>query len=214
MLVPKGAQLEQIADGFLWTEGAVWNKPGECLLFSDIPNNVVIRWKQGEGTSLHLKPSGDTGARPRCGKAGDEPGSNGLGFDAQGRLLLCQHADRRVVRIEKDGTKTVLADRYRGKRLNSPNDLTVHPNGEIFFTDPAYGLAKWDTKELDFTGVFRISAGDGQLHLVSRDLRPNGIALSPNGKTLNVTSGRNWMAFSVNEDGSTGDGKVFADSSK
>ena len=213
-LVPTGAKLEKIAEGFIWTEGATWFKAGQALLFSDIPNNVVIKWKEGQGTSEHLKPSGYTGERPRGGKAGDEPGSNGLGFDAQGRLLLCQHGDRRVVRIEKDGTKTVLADRYEGKRLNSPNDLAVHPNGDIFFTDPPYGLAQWDTRELDFTGVFRISAKDGQLHLVSRDLRPNGIALSPDGKTLYVTNGRTWMAFPVNADGSTGEGKVFVDSSK
>lgn len=210
-LVPEGAKMEKIAEGFIWTEGALWSKADQALLFSDIPNNVVMKWKEGEGTSEHVKPSGYTGERERGGKPGDEPGSNGLAFDAQGRLILCQHGDRRVVRIEKDGTRTVLADRYRGKRLNSPNDLTIHPNGDVFFTDPPYGLAQWDTRELDFTGVYRISAKDGQLHLVSRDLRPNGIALSPDAKKLYVTNGRTWMAFPVSEDGSTGEGKVFVD---
>jgi len=99
-----------------------------------------MKWKAGEGTSEHVKPSGYTGERVRGGKPGDEPGSNGLAFDAQGRLILCQHGDRRVVRIEKDGARTVLVDQYMGKRLNSPNDLTIHPNGDVFFTDPRTDL--------------------------------------------------------------------------
>src|SRR5436309_8350388 len=168
VLVPKDAQLEKIADGFIWTEGAVWYKPGRCLLFSDIPNNVVIKWEPGQGASEFLKPSGYTGAKPRGGKPGDEPGSNGLAIDAQGRLYLCEHGDRRVTRIEKDGKKTVLADNYTGKKLNSPNDLALHPNGDIYFTDPPYGLAKGDKRELDFTGVFRISGKDHTISLVSK----------------------------------------------
>src|SRR5262249_7638927 len=111
-LVPKDARLELIAEGFIWTEGAAWDKPGKCFLFSDIPNNVVVKWEPGKGTSEYLKPSGYTGLKPRGGKAGDEPGSNGLFVDSQGRLHLCEHGDRRVTRIEKDGKKTVLADNY------------------------------------------------------------------------------------------------------
>ena len=213
-LVPKDAQLEKIADGFIWTEGAVWHKAAKCLLFSDIPNNVIIKWKEGEGTSEFLKPSGYTGSKPRGGKAGDEPGSNGLMFDTQGRLTLCEHGDRRVTRIEKDGTKTVLADNYLGKRLNSPNDLAIHPNGDVYFTDPPYGLDKGAKRELDFMGVFRISAKDGKIALVSKDLRPNGIALTPDAKKLYVTNGNAWMVFPVNPDGSTGQGKVFVDIKK
>lgn len=210
-LVPKDAQLEQIADGFIWTEGAVWYKPQKCLLFSDIPNNVVVRWKQGEGTSVFLKPSGYTGDTPRGGKPGDEPGSNGLNVDAQGRLHLCEHGDRRVTRIEKDGKKTVLADRFMGKRLNSPNDLAIHPSGDVYFTDPPYGLAKGAVRELDFTGVYRIHAKDGSLSLVSRDLKPNGIALSPDQTKLYVTNAGKWMVFPVSADGTTGEGKLFVD---
>ncbi len=213
-LVPKDAQLEKIAEGFIWTEGAVWFKPGKCLLFSDIPNNVVVKWKEGEGTSEFLKPSGYTGAKPRGGKAGDEPGSNGLNVDQQGRLVLCEHGDRRVTRIEKDGKKTVLADSYLGKRLNSPNDLAIHPNGDIYFTDPPYGMEKGAKRDLDFTGVFRIAAKDGAISLVARDLQPNGIALTPDAKKLYVTNGSSWMVFPVNDDGSTGEGKVFVDSRK
>src|SRR5207237_920523 len=123
-----------------------------------------------------------------------------------------EHGDRRVTRIEKDGTKTVLADNYMGKRLNSPNDLAIHPNGDVYFTDPPYGLAKGAKRELDFTGVFRISAKDGTVSLVSKDLqRPNGIALMPDAKKLYVTSGDAWMYFPVAADGFTGEGKVFVD---
>src|SRR4029077_110070 len=113
---------------------------GKCLVFSDIPNNVVVQWKPGVGTSVFLTPSGYTGTKPRGGKAGDEPGSNGLMFDAQGRLYLCEHGDRRVTRIEKDGKKTVLADNYMGKRLHSPNDLVFKSHRALYFTDPPYGL--------------------------------------------------------------------------
>jgi gluconolactonase len=208
-LIPKDAQMEKIAEGYIWTEGAVWYKPGKCLLFSDIPNNVVVKWEPGKGASEYLKPSGYTGAKPRGGKPGDEPGSNGLAVDAQGRLHLCEHGDRRVTRIEKDGKKTVLADNYMGKKLNSPNDLALHPNGDIYFTDPPYGLAKGDKRELDFTGVFRISGKDGTISLVSKALNPNGICLSPDNKKLYVTNGGSWVVYDVNEDGTVGLGKTF-----
>ena len=210
-LVPKDAQLEQIADGYIWTEGVVWYKPGKCALFSDIPNNVVVKWQDGPGASVFLKPSGYTGEKPRGGKPGDEPGSNGLSVDAQGRLNLCEHGDRRVTRIEKDGKKTVLADKYMGKRLNSPNDLAIHPNGDVYFTDPPYGLDKGAKKELDFSGVFRIDGKFGTLSLVSRDLKPNGIALSPDATKLYVTHGSKWVVFPVNPDGTTGEARPFVD---
>ena len=144
-LIGKDAVVETIARGFIWTEGTAWNKEGKFLLFSDIPNNVVHKWQDGK-LSVFVKPSGYTGKTPRGGKPGDEPGSNGLRFDAQGRLTLCEHGDRRVTRIEKDGKKTVLADNYMGKKLNSPNDLALHPNGDVYFTDPPYGLAKGDKR--------------------------------------------------------------------
>src|ERR1043165_2720075 len=140
-LVPKDAKVETIARGFIWTEGVAWNKQGKFLVFSDIPNNVVHKWQDGK-LSEFVKPSGYTGKTPRGGKPGDEPGSNGLRFDADGRLTLCEHGDRRVTRIEKDGKKTVLADDYMGKKFNSPNDLVYHSNGDLYFTDPPYGLPK------------------------------------------------------------------------
>lgn len=211
-LVPKEVVgLEKIGEGFIWTEGAVWNKTGSFLLFSDIPNNVVMKWKQGEGISTYLKPAGYTGEKPRGGKEGDEPGSNGLSIDGEGRLHLCEHGDRRVTRLEKDGKKTVLADKFMGKKFNSPNDLAIHPSGDIYFTDPPYGLAKWDKRELDFTGVYRIHVKDGSISLVSKSLNPNGITFSPDAKKLYVTHGGKWMVFPVAEDGSTGEPKLFVD---
>jgi gluconolactonase len=221
-LIPKGAKLEKLAEDFIWTEGPVWVKKGGYLLFSDIPRNAVNKWKEGEGISVFLKPSGYTGKKPRGGKPGDEPGSNGLVLDPTGRLVLCQHGDRRVARLELNGKQTVLASRYMGKRLNSPNDAVFKSNGDLYFTDPPYGLPKhWDdpARELDFCGVYRISAKDGSLTLLTKEMsRPNGIALSPDEKTLYVANSDPkkavWMAFDVKEDGTLGKGRVFFDANK
>jgi gluconolactonase len=217
-LIPKGAVLEKLAEGFKWSEGPVWVKKGGYLLFSDIPRNAVNRWQEGKGVKVFLKPSGYTGKKPR----GGEPGSNGLLLDPEGRLVLCEHGDRRVTRLELDGKKTVLASRYEGKRLNSPNDAVFKSNGDLYFTDPPYGLEKvWDdpARELDFCGVYRVSAKDGKLTLLTREMsRPNGIAFSPDEKTLYVANSDPkkavWMAFAVKEDGTLGKGRVFFDATR
>jgi gluconolactonase len=219
-LVPKDAKVETIARGFIWTEGPVWVKDGGYLLFSDIPNNVVMKWQEGKGTSKFLHPSGYTGKTPRGGKPGDEPGSNGLTLDAQGRLTLCEHGDRRVSRVEKDGSKTTLADKYMGKRFNSPNDLVYHSNGDLYFTDPPYGLPKGaddPAREMDYCGVFLLKK-NGTLILLTKEMtRPNGIALAPDEKTLYVANSDFgqpvWMSFPVKGDGTLGKGKVFVDGS-
>jgi gluconolactonase len=231
-LIPKSAVMERIASGFIWTEGTCWVPKGGYLLFSDIPNNVVHKWKDGAQVAKFAFPSGYTGKTPRGGKPGDEPGSNGLRIDPEGRLTLCEHGDRRVARIDVilgpdtkpmigQMKKTTLADKYMGKRLNSPNDLVFHSNGDLYFTDPPYGLPKHfddPARELDFCGVYRLKK-DGELTLLTKEInRPNGIALSPDEKTLYVANSERdrpvWTSFPVKDDGTIGEGKVFFDASK
>ncbi len=212
-LIPKDAKIEVLAAGFKWAEGPVWVKDGGYLLFSDIPNNRVNKWSPREGLRKFLEPSGYTG---KAKFEGPEPGSNGLAIDGHGNLVLCQHGDRRIARLTKDGKFETLADRYRGKRLNSPNDLVFHPNGDLYFTDPPYGLPKNvddPAKELDFQGVYRLKPS-GELTLLTKELsRPNGIGFSPDFKTLYVANSDPaqaiWMAFPVKEDGTLGPGKPF-----
>jgi gluconolactonase len=218
-LLDKDAKIEKLTDGYAWAEGPIWVKrDGGFLLFSDIPNNRVMKWQEGKGASVFMKPAGYTGTKERKG----EPGSNGLTLDHEGRLILCEHGDRRVSRLDswtdKDMKKTTLADKYDGKRFNSPNDLVYNSNGDLYFTDPPYGLEKnWDdpARELDFCGVYRLSK-DGKLTLLTKELsRPNGIAFSPDEKTLYISNSDPlkpiWMAYPVKEDGTLGKGKVFFD---
>jgi gluconolactonase len=212
-IVPVDAALEKIADGFAWAEGPVWNRAGKYLLFSDVPNNRIIKWTESEGTSVFLQPSGYTGTEPFTGR---EPGSNGLTFDKKGRLVFCQHGDRRIVRREKNGTITTLADRYEGKRFNSPNDLIFKSNDDLYFTDPPFGLPKTfddPQKELPFQGVYRLSA-KGNLTLLTTEVKaPNGIAFSPDEKKLYVADSARalWFVFDVKKDGTLSPGKVFFD---
>jgi gluconolactonase len=214
-LVPKEAKLEKIADGYTWVEGPVWDRKGGYLLFSDIPANSILKWKEGEGASVFMKPSGYSGAKPFKGR---EPGSNGLIFDLNGKLVVCEHGDRRLTRVEDDGKKSVLADRYEGKRLNSPNDVIVKSNGDFYFTDPAYGLPKSfndSTRELDFCGLFRVST-DGKVTLLTKEINaPNGIAFSPDEKKLYVTDSHDkrpaWLVYDLKEDGMIENGRLFHD---
>jgi gluconolactonase len=214
-LVPPGTVPEKIVDGRQWAEGPVWVRDGGYLLFSDVVANAIYRWKAGEGVSLFLERSGYTGAAPF---AGIEPGSNGLALDSRGRLVFARHGDRQIVRREPDGRITVLVDRYRGKRLNSPNDLVYRSDGALYFTDPPFGLPRsYDdpARELRHQGVYRLGS-DGRLTLVSDELRaPNGLAFSPDERTLYVSNADArrlvWMAYPVLADGSLGAGRVFFD---
>ena len=221
-LVDSDAKMEVIGEGYEWCEGPVWVPAGNFLLFSDIPNNAIMRWDAKDGARLYLKRAGYTGNDPRCG----ESGSNGLVLDRRGHLVLCQHGDRRVARLDSSWEKpeakyTTLADRYDGKRLNSPNDAVVDSQGNIYFTDPPYGLLKGmedPKKELSFQGVYRIGA-DGKLTLLTKELeRPNGIGLAPDEKTLYVANSYDRrhviMAFPLNDDGALGEGRVFFDANK
>jgi gluconolactonase len=213
-LIPREAVIEKLASGFDWAEGPVWVRKGEYLLFSDVPRNIVYKWREGIGTREFLAPSGYSGQTPRAG----EPGSNGLAIDSNGRLILCEHGDRRVGRLEKDGTRTTLVQYFKYHRLNSPNDLVYKSNGDLYFTDPPYGLLKLNQdpeKELMFNGVYRLGA-TGELTLLTAELSfPNGIALSPDERLLYVAvsdpSRAVWMAYDLKPDGTIGAGRVFFD---
>jgi gluconolactonase len=212
-IVPPDAKIVKLAEGFQFTEGPVWHPDG-YLLFSDPNNNTIYRWSPDDGISIYRAKSGYTGID--IGEYG-QPGSNGLTLDKQGRLTICEHGNRRVTRLEKNGVLTVLADRYEGKRLNSPNDLVYRSDGTLYFTDPPFGLPKFfddPRKELPYSGVFRVK--DGRIDLVSTDLTgPNGLAFSPDEKYFYVA---NWdekskvlMRYEVSADGSLSHGRVFYD---
>jgi gluconolactonase len=183
-------------------------------LFSDVPNNVVHAWHPQTGLRVYLKPSGFTG----IDTYGREPGSNGLTIDTSGALILAEHGDRRVARLPARSGKLTVADRWEGKRFNSPNDVVVHSTGAIYFTDPFYGLPQGEkdpAREIDFAGVFRV-APDGTVTLATRELeRPNGLAFSPDEKILYVANSHGprpvILAFPLNPDGSLGPSRVFFD---
>ena len=229
-ILPTNATLERVATGFKkWVEGPVWTHDGS-LLFAEIPANNIDIWVPGQNAHVFIHPSGYEGTTPF---KGPEPGSNGMTLDSKGRVTVAGHARRNVWRLESVNPKaqiTVLADSYRGKKLNSPNDLVYRSDGSLYFTDPPYGLPtqgdKDPAKELQVNGVYRIPGAlqqkpgappnRSQLQLVINDLpRPNGIAFSPDEKFLYVSdSGKKvWMRYRVQADGSVTDGAVFLDAS-
>jgi sugar lactone lactonase YvrE len=192
------ATVEKVADGFQFTEGPVWVTDG-YLLFSDIPADTIYKWRPGSTSAeVFRQPSGH---------------SNGLTLDSQGRLLACEH-DRRVSRAEVDGSAVVIAERYQGRRLNSPNDIVSKSDGSTYFTDPPYGLPRQEEgKELDFNGVYRLSP-DGALTLLDDSFeRPNGLAFSPDERVLYVDDSDKGhiRAFDVQADGTLANGRVFAE---
>jgi gluconolactonase len=212
-IIPKGARLEKLAGGFQFTEGPVWHPDG-YLLFSDPNANTIYRWSPEGAVSVFRSKSGYSGFD--IGQY-HQPGSNGLTLDRDGLLTINEHGNRRVTRLERTGKITVLAERYQGRRLNSPNDLVYRSDGTLYFTDPPFGLPKaFDDpqKELPFSGVYMLR--DGRLTLLTRELSgPNGIAFSPDEKHLYVD---NWdlkrkvlMRYAVNPDGTLGKGAVFYD---
>jgi gluconolactonase len=226
-IVPSDAKLELMASGFKWTEGPIWTHEG-YLLFADIPSNSIRKLGADGQVMMFMQPSGYVGAKPY---GGPEPGSNGMTLDHKGRLTVAGHAARNIWRLESLNplaSKTILADTYQGKRLNSPNDLVYRSDGSVYFTDPPYGLRTQDEKdpaiELSVNGVYRIPAAESQkpgtppnsaaLQLLIQDLpRPNGIAFSPDEKYLYVanTLPKIWMRYPVNQDGSLQAGQVFFD---
>jgi gluconolactonase len=219
-LVAPDATVETLARGLAWAEGPVWRRDarggdGGYLLLSDAPHNTIWKWRDGEGLTVFLRPAGYTRDDP----PGREMGSNGLTLDARGRLVMADHGNRQIARLDDSTfTKTTLAARYRGKRLNSPNDLVFRSNGDLFFTDPPYGLRGLDrdpARELTMNGVYRL-APDGTLTLLTGALTyPNGIALSPDERTLYVAVSDGArpvvMAYALAADGGISDGRVLFD---
>ena len=211
-LVPIGAIIQKLASGFAFTEGPVWDQRNNQLYFSDLRSNAIHTWNDEAGLGTYLQPGfeGDAG-HPWVG-------SNGLNMDSQGRLLLMEHGNRVVSRIESDGSRTVLVDQYRGMRLNSPNDSAWHSNGWLYFTDPPYGLAQQENdpaRELEYNGIYRLSP-EGEIQLLESDqTRPNGIAFSPDQQTLYVANSdgaeKVWYAYDVMNDGTISNPRIFYD---
>ena len=219
IIIPEAAQIEIIGEGFEWTEGPLWLPTENKLIFSDIPKNSIFEWSEKGGTKLYLKPAGYTGAENRGGEAG----SNGLLLSDKNELVLCQHGDRRMAKMNSKLSNpkaefTTLAYKYNGKKLNSPNDAVYRKNGNLYFTDPPYGLEKNDKdplKELDFQGVYKVDI-TGKITLLTKELsRPNGIAFSPDYKKMYVANSDPqkaiWMVYDVDENGLLKNGKLFFD---
>ena len=202
-LIDSDAELEQLGTGCEFTEGPVWHAEGKFLLFSDIPANQMKKWTAEEGITNFRVPSGK---------------SNGLTYDKQGRLVTCEHANRRVSRTEADGTVVTIASHYEGKRLNSPNDVVVKSDGSIYFSDPPYGLTAdygiEGEQDLDFQGVFRLSPDGQTVTLLVDDFdRPNGLCFSPDESILYIddTERMHVRAFDVQSDGTIANGRIFAE---
>ena len=217
-IISQNAKAEIITEGFEWSEGPLWIEKHQMLLFSDVPMNTVYKWTEEKGKEVYLKPSGYTGEIPSECK---EPGSNGLTLDNDGNLVLCQHGDRKVSRmdapLDKPAAKFIsLADKFNGKRFSSPNDLVFNSSGELFFTDPPYGLkTQYDSdpkKEISFNGVYKVKRDGTVILLTDSITRPNGIALFPSEKRLLVANSDpdkpNWYVFDINGDSLT-NGKIF-----
>lgn len=218
-IIPPTARIEKVHGDFRFTEGPLWIRSGGYLLFSDLMANAVMKWTPDGAVSVFRKPVFSSPFPD-----GALIGTNGLTLDRQGRLIAAEHGNRRVSRTEKNGSITVLADRYEGKRLNSPNDLVCKKNGDIYFTDPS-GLyrtypgdpSKAPQRELDFNGVYRVTAA-GKLELLIKDVPyPNGLAFSPDEKKLYIANTRPdkyWMVYDVKADGTLANGKVLLDVTK
>lgn len=215
------ARIEVIADGFSWAEGPLWLPTENCLIFSDVPENTVWRWDEESGATKYLVPSGSLLDEP------GQQGSNGLVLSPEGDLMLCQHGMRQVAMMDAplDAAvpkfKALTARNHEGKRYNSPNDACYHKDGSFYFTDPPYGLpggADDESRETDYSGVYRVSK-EGEVTLIDDELeRPNGIALSPDQKTLYVANSHQthaiWMAYALDEDGTVKSKEVFVDVTK
>ncbi|TDQ15116.1 gluconolactonase [Algoriphagus boseongensis] len=215
-LISEDAQIEVLASGFEWAEGPLWLEEQQALIFTDVPTNKIWKWTEKDSLALYLTPSGYLGDRTDK----REPGANGLALDSEGNLILCQHGERQVGKmlsplITPKPEFEALATGFEGKRFNSPNDLVYNSKGQLFFTDPPYGMDPWDEKKLDFQGVYRLDS-DGKVNLLVDSLsRPNGIGLSPDQKTLYIAQSdpekAKYYAFDLDEQGNVVSGRVLFD---
>jgi gluconolactonase len=197
LIRPEDSALERLATGVL-TEGPLWNVAAGFLLFSDISANCIYQWSPGDGVTVFRSPSGN---------------ANGLTYDRAGGLLMCEHGNRRLSRLDRDGTYTVTIDRFQGKRLNSPNDVVVKSDGTIYFTDPPYAIPP-EAQELPFQGVFRFDPARQTATLLADDFdRPNGLAFSPDERSLYIADStrQHVRVFAVHPDGTLGANRVFAE---
>ena len=217
IILSPNAKAEVISTGFDWSEGPLWIEKQNMLLFSDVPRNTIYQWTEKKGTAVYLTPSGYTDSSKR----GGETGSNGLLLDPGNNLVLCQHGDRRMAKmiapVNRPAPKFLsIAGTWQGKRFNSPNDAVYNSQGELFFTDPPYGLEKGMTdpkKEIPFQGVYKVKSS-GEVILITDTLtRPNGIAFFPGDKTFIVANSDgqkpNWYAFGINANNEVGNGRIF-----
>ncbi|WP_445767078.1 SMP-30/gluconolactonase/LRE family protein [Rheinheimera sp.] len=218
-VVASDAKLEQLAEGFRWSEGPIAEPGSGDILFSDVPENKVYRWNEQQGLTVYLQPSGYTGLYPQNNR---QQGANGLIFNQKNQLVLAQHGDRRLALLQgvSDGQPQyqTLVTQFNGKLLNSPNDLVQHSSGAYYFTDPPYGLAGGDSsaeKQLSVNGVYRLDSNGKLTLLIDNLTRPNGLAFSPDEKWLYVAnSDKNaaqWWRYAVNADGSLAEGQLFFD---
>lgn len=218
-IISPASKAEIIAEGFEWSEGPLWIENQKMLLFSDVPTNIIYKWTEEKGKEIYLTPSGYTGIEKR----GGEMGSNGLLTDSTGRLVLCQHGNRQLARMNSPVENpsplfTTIASHYAGKRFNSPNDAVYNNNGELFFTDPPYGLEKNiddPKKEIPFQGVYKVKNTGEVILLIDSITRPNGIAFMPGQNKLIVANSDPgkpyWYVFDIGKNDSLENGKIFCD---
>ncbi|MEB2784406.1 SMP-30/gluconolactonase/LRE family protein [Algoriphagus persicinus] len=214
--IPEDATIDVLASGFEWAEGPLWLADQNALIFTDVPTNKIWKWTEKDSLSLFLEPSGYLGTETNK----KEPGANGLALNANGELILCQHGERRIAKMNAPLSApkadfTTLASELGGKKFNSPNDLVLSNSGQIFFTDPPYGLDDWNPKELDFQGVYRLDPDGSLLLLLDTLNRPNGIGLSPDQHTLYIAQSdaqkARYYAFDLDESGDILRGKILLD---
>lgn len=218
-IIPEGAEIEILSDGYDWSEGPLWVESEKMLLFSDVPKNIVYKWTEKDSVEVFLEPSGYTGDKDSYSR---EPGSNGLALNSGSKLVLCQHGDRRLSLLDAplNAPKPkyiTLADRFDGKRFNSPNDVAIRSNGDYFFTDPPYGLPSEAPQEIPFQGVYKIS-NDSVTLLIDSLTRPNGIAFTPDEKTIIIANSdpgkAAWYAYDLDENNALINGRTFHDATE